>query len=325
VVTIIDNDPAPVPGSLQLSSATYSAGEGAGSAAIMVTRTGGSNGAVSGVVSTSNGTALSGSDYAAAAATVSFADGDAVTKTVSISILEDALVEGNETVNVTLSGLTGGATLGSPSSAVLTIIDNDPTPGPAGSLQFSSATYSVMETASSATIMVTRAGGSTGAVSGMVSTSNGTALAGTDYITTTMTVSFADGDSATKTVSIPILDDVLVEGNETVSLTLSSPIGGATLGSPSSAVLTIVDNDPAAGPSGDNERPGWGCGDKNHIHTGPPGNSEKASPCGHRDDDDVDNDDVHQVSGVQQLSHPDLDQDDHHGDKNNGRGKSHGR
>ena len=77
-------------------------------------------------------------------------------------------------------------------------------------------------------------------------TSNGTATAGSDYTAVTQTVSFADGDAANKTVAIPILDDMLVEANETVNLTLSSPTGGATLGNPVTAVLTIIDNDAPA-------------------------------------------------------------------------------
>jgi hypothetical protein len=32
-------------------------------------------------------------------------------------------------------------------------------------------------------------------------------------------------------------------------------------------------------PAADQYRPGWGCGDKNHIHTGPPGNPGATSPC----------------------------------------------
>ena len=66
---------------------------------------------------------------------------------------------------------------------------------------------------------------------------------GADYTAVSQTVSFADGDTANKTVNIPILNDVLVEGNETVNVTLSSPTGGATLGSPSTATLTITDDD----------------------------------------------------------------------------------
>src|SRR4030095_14765919 len=114
-------------------------------------------------------------------------------------------------------------------------------------LQFSAASYSVAENGGNATITITRTGGSVGAVGVTVATSNGTAAAGSDYTATTQTVSFANGDTADKTVTIPILDDTLVEGNETVNLSLSNPTGGATLGSPSTAVLTITDND--AGPT----------------------------------------------------------------------------
>ena len=158
-----------------------------------------------------------------------------------MSILDDTLFEGNETVNLALSNPTGGATLGSPSAALLTITDNDS--APAGTLQFSSATYSVAENGGNATITITRTGGSAGAVGVSFATSNGTATAPSDYTAVSQTVSFANGDTASKSVSIPIVNDTSVEPNETVNLALSSPTGGATLGSPSTAVLTITDND----------------------------------------------------------------------------------
>src|SRR5207253_1069097 len=134
------------------------------------------------------------------------------------------------------SSPTGGATLGSPATAVLTIIDNEG--APAGTLQFSSATYSVNENGGNATITITRTGGSAGAVGVSFATSNGTATAGSDYTGTTQTVSFAAGDAVNKTVSIPILDDTIFLAIHAALPTFSSPTGGATLGSPATAVLT---------------------------------------------------------------------------------------
>ncbi|HEY0081523.1 MAG TPA: Calx-beta domain-containing protein, partial [Pyrinomonadaceae bacterium] len=92
-------------------------------------------------------------------------------------------------------------------------------------------------------LTVVRTGGTSGAVSATVSTSGGTADAGADYTPVSQVVTFADGTSGGKTLTIPIADDALVEGNEAVNLTLGNPAIGTVLGSPASAVLTILDND----------------------------------------------------------------------------------
>lgn len=228
-------------GTLQFSAATYSVGEAGGSVTITASRINGSSGAVSVSYATSNGTATAGSDYSAASGNLSWANGDTASKTFSVPVLEDALVEGAETVNLTLSSPTGGATLGSPSTAVLTINDNDT--APAGSIRLSAATYSVGEAGPSVTITASRVSGSNGAVSVSYATSNGTATSGSDYTAASGTLNWANGDTADKTFSVTVLEDALVEGAETVNLTLSTPTGGATLGSPSTAVLTINDND----------------------------------------------------------------------------------
>ena len=92
--------------------------------------------------------------------------------------------------------------------------------------------------------MVPYTGGSNGTVSVNYATSNGSATAGQDYFAASGTLTFLNGE-VSKSFTIPILDDLLVEGNETINLTLSSPAGGASLGTPSTAVLTILDNDVA--------------------------------------------------------------------------------
>jgi hypothetical protein len=232
------------PGQLEFSAGSFSASENSGTATITLARTIGSVGAVSVLVSTSNGTATAGIDYTTVSQSVVWADGDSSPKTVTVPILDARVVGGQRTVNLTLSSAGGGAILGSPASAVLTISDNDS----AGALQFSAGSFSADETSGLAVITVARTGGSVGAVSALVFTSNGTATAGTDYTTVSQTVSWADRDSSPKTVTVPILDARVVGGQRTVNLTLSNASGGATLGSPASAVLTISDNDSAPVP-----------------------------------------------------------------------------
>jgi hypothetical protein len=64
---------------------------------------------------------------------------------------------------------------------------------------------------------------------------------GIDYTLTGGTLTFSAGETSA-TFDVPITDDAVFEGAETVNLTLSSPTN-ATLGSPATAVITISDND----------------------------------------------------------------------------------
>jgi len=123
---------------------------------------------------------------------------------------------------------------------VLTILDNDVV---LRRVQFNLAAYSVNESDGTATIVVTRTRGLLhSAVTVDFATSDGTATADSDYGATSGTVSFAPGQISTF-FTVPILEDGLIEGNETVYLTLSNQTGGARLGPRSTAVLTIVDNE----------------------------------------------------------------------------------
>lgn len=244
VLTIQDWEP----GSLQFSLANYTVTENGATAIIDVTRANGSNGAVAVDYATSDGTATQPADYAAAAGTLNWVDADAANKTFSVTINDDTLIEGNETVNLALASPTNGSRLGTPNPAVLTIQDWEE-----GTLQFSLASYSANENGGAATISVTRANGSDGAVAVDFATSDGTAAAPGDYGPAAGTLNWGSGDSAAKTFNVNIVNDVLQEPNETVNLALANPINGARLGVPANAVLTIRDDDtpiPALGKSG---------------------------------------------------------------------------
>jgi subtilisin family serine protease len=225
--------------SIQFSAGTYSVNENAGPATITLTRTGPAIGTATVRVSTSNGTATAGSDYVAITSQlVTFNPGE-TTKSFNVSIVNDFVIEPDETMNLALASPTG-AVLGSQRTATLTILNDDQP----GAFAFSAATYSVTEGTPSASITVTRSGGLAAGASVRYATSNGTAIAGQDYAAVAGVLSFAGGQTS-KTFTVPITNDTLNEPDETVNLTLSTPGGGATLGSPSTATLTIVDNDPA--------------------------------------------------------------------------------
>jgi hypothetical protein len=237
VLTITDDD---VPGTVQFSGAAYSIAEGGGTATITVARTNGSYGAITVNYTTANGTGTAGTDYTATNGTLNFATG-VKSRTFTIPIINGGVLAPDKTVNLTLSNPTGGASLGSQSNAVLTIIGNK-----AGTVQFSGASYSAIENGSTATITVTRTNGLTGAITVNYNTADGTAVAGTDYTAASGTLTFAGGVTS-QTFTVTILDDGLGGTNTTVNIALSNPTGSASIGSQSNAVLTIANiNGPAS-------------------------------------------------------------------------------
>ena len=382
-------DPTPNPGSLSFSDPSFSVNEdGTVEGAITIIRTNGSDGEVSVTLTPTNGTASAPDDYSSSPIIITFADGE-VSQTISIPVVDDDVIEENETINLSLSAPAGGATLASQDTAVLTIVDNDeqtvpptngspirieaeeititgyqvesntaasgnglislfggdntgtattefsgaegqydvvigyfdeqdgqspllveigenqysfifdeerngfaassqtfvertlftglnlttgdaiaisgqvnlgeyarvdyiefipvgdtpdPTPNP-GSLSFSDPSFSVNEDGTvEGAITIIRTNGSDGEVSVTLTPTNGTASAPDDYSSSPIIITFADGE-VSQTISIPVVDDDVIEENETINLSLSAPAGGATVVGQDTAVLTIVDND----------------------------------------------------------------------------------
>ena len=241
-----------LPGRLQFTSAIFGTNETAGSAAITVSRTGGSAGSISITCTSSNGTATSGSNYSAGTSILSWGAGDVSLKTFTVPVFHDGLVTSNLTVNLSLSnpvinGTVNNTALGAQSNAVLIITNVDFY----GQPTLSAAAYSVNENAGFVTITVNRLGGAAQTMTVNYATSDGTAFQGQNYTPVSGTLTFPPGVFSTNFI-VPIIDadanPPVPNGNTTFNVTLSSPTptsgpgGGVALGTPSSATVTIIDN-----------------------------------------------------------------------------------
>jgi hypothetical protein len=225
-------------GTLGFSAVQYSINENGGSLTVTVNRTGGTNGTVAINYSTSNGSGQSGVDYSATSGTLTFNSGDAA-KTFTVPVIDDASIDGARTFNLTLSGPTGGPSLGT-TSALATIVDTDSATFGSGSIRFSKQNYEVTEGSGIAEITVQRVGGAQGNISVNYEVSVGTALPGQDFVGQSGTMTFLAGESG-KVIRVQIIKDDKSDSGEGVNLTLSNVTPGGTLGSPSTSTLTIYD------------------------------------------------------------------------------------
>ena len=253
VITIPANGTPPMPGSIQLQSASFSIAEDSPGKAMLTVnalRSGGSDGAASVQFATSDGSAMAPGDYTSVSGTLNWADGESGNRGITLTVLADGLFEPDETFNLSLSNATG-ASLGTPGAAVITIPANG-TPPMSGTIQLESASYAVLEDQPGKlllTINALRSGGSEGAVSVQFATADGSAMAPGDYMATSGTLNWADGQSGNRPISLMVLADSLVEPDENFSLNLSNPTGGATLGAISSSTITIAANGAAPAPT----------------------------------------------------------------------------
>ncbi len=319
-ITIEDDEEASDLPVISVSATDAGAAEaGLDPGSFTVTRTG-STAAVLTINYSVGGSATAGSDYSTLTGSVTIPVGDG-NATIAVSPLDDTLAEGPETVMVTLIA-NAGYVIGSQSSATAAIADND-----------QDSTLSVVTIAATdanaaeagpdtGMFAITRTGGIVNPLTVNYSVS-GTATAGSDYSALSTSATIPAGSSVA-VIAISPLSDASTEGSETVIVTLT-PSANYSVGSNASATVTIADGDQDNddGDDGDNHgdddgddrgntRPGWGCGDRNHEHSGPSGRGgDKESPCDrHGDDDDDDDNDNNAGSADSQES-------------NNGNGKGH--
>lgn len=232
-LTIIDVDR--LPGQIGFSAAAYTVGEGDTNAYITVLRTNGYSGFVSVSFATVPGTATPGLNYMATNGVLTFGDGETI-KTFAVPILELNQYEGNVTLSLQLGSPTGGATLGGVNPVPLTILDNHV------AIAFENPVYVVSETNRLLTLNVLRQNGTNGVNQVSYATTNGTALAGTNYVSASGTLTFNPGETR-KTITLSILDDPRVTGSLAFGVALANPTAGAQLTTPAIANVVVLDVD----------------------------------------------------------------------------------
>jgi len=222
--TISDNDTP----SLSIDDVTVD--EAAGTAVFTVTRAGDTGPTVTVDYISADVSAVAGADYTAVLGPLTFLAGE-TSQTITVPILEDAFIEPAETFTVTLGNVVGAML--ADDTGIATITDND-TP----SLSIDDVT--VDEAADSALFIVTRAGGTGPIILVDFASADATATAGTDYTLVMGQLTFLSGETS-QTITVPILEDTLNEGDETFTVTLSNAFN-ATLAD-DTGVGTITDND----------------------------------------------------------------------------------
>ncbi len=153
-------------------------------------------------------------------------------KSFSINALKDGLPEGTETFTFKIGIIpTGDVTLGQDRQTV-SVRDQK-----VGLFKFTKPSFEVNENAGNAIITVKRENGSDGIATVNYATSNGSAIAGSDYQAATGTLTWLDGEEGNKTFTVPIIDNTAIDGDKTVNLQLTNNSSVET------ATLTINDDD----------------------------------------------------------------------------------
>lgn len=182
---------------------------------------------------TSDGTAVAPTDYTPSSGALTFDPGQTV-KTFTVPILDDAIAEDSEQILLTLSG----AAVSEPSSATITILDDDPDP----EISFTSGLEMVDESIGNAELTVTLSEVSGRAVTVSYASTDDTAVGGADYTAVFDILTFLPGETS-HTITVPILNDTADELQESFVVTLDKPANG-TIGSQGATTVIIKDDDP---------------------------------------------------------------------------------
>jgi hypothetical protein len=229
------------PPEVSLGAAAYEVGEADSGMEVPVALSAPPPEAVTVAFHLAEGTARAGDDYVGTNGLLHWSAGDVSTQYISVSVLDDVVDEFDETLTLTLSEPVH-ALLGAPSTGQITIVDEDPLPG----LVLDGVPLTVPEDGGTAWVSVLLTAPSEKEITVDFATSDGTALAGEDYAQTNGVLGWRESKGTNRTFAIPIVDDQLFEGNETLLVTILNPVNAVISGA-ASRHLTILDDEQVEG------------------------------------------------------------------------------
>ncbi|MEK7990383.1 MAG: Calx-beta domain-containing protein, partial [Thiotrichaceae bacterium] len=237
---IIIPEPIPEPslGVVEFEQTDYIVNENDGSVTVKIIRTPNTTGTINVQIRSQDSNAISGRDYTVIDKKLTWVNADTQAQEIKIGLIDNANNDGNRSFILELSNTSQVDMVGEKAIAQITIFDNDST-----QVSFKTDTYSVNEADREVVLTVIRAGGLDAASIGYRTNTKGTAQFNQDFSKTSGQLNWQAGDTRSQNITIPIINDQLIENKEIFNIELFVTDGKTVMLSPSSATVTIIDDD----------------------------------------------------------------------------------
>jgi len=241
-VTVTLHSEDPDVGRATLTTRAVTVPENAGPLAVTINRVGNSTTSLTIQYATADGTGVAGDCYQAVSGSLKFAPGE-TTKVVQVPIIDNLQWDpfSYKTFTFSLSGNNVGGFAGASTAMTVTVLNEDPNRGKA---QLANEAIGIGEAEGKVTLTVTRVDGTSDLLAVNYATADSTALAGRDYRAVSDTLVFAPGETS-RTFDVFIIDNHVVDVSRTFTVALS----GNFLGTPTSARVTIANDDQSSSES----------------------------------------------------------------------------
>ena len=192
---------------------------------------------------TSDGTAVSGSDYTGRTGTLTFAGTENEKQTIEVAVLGDTVVENDETFFVTLGNVNNPSVTVTTSQATGTITNDDATTVAIANASLTEGTSGASGTLE---LAVTSSAATPSGFAVEYVVSAGTATAGLDYSANNGTLNFSGTAGEVQRIPITVNGDALVEFDETVTVAISLPVAQSQVAVGQATATGTITNDDAA-------------------------------------------------------------------------------